>query len=142
MKKNIGFLFLTTLLILCLHATSLMAIPFQDHAPQNKSQSEADKAPANPEAQKKPVMPSHHRYRHYRPFKRFNFAIETLKLDNKLSAEDVKKIYSVIIKIPPESLKEMKDKDQSVADMLYKDKIITQEQYDLICTFLKEHPIS
>ena len=76
----------------------------------------------------------------HRPFRRFTAAMESLKQEQLISSEDIKRIYDALMKIPPETLDRVTDKDQSVADALYKDKVLTEEQYTKICTFLKANP--
>ena len=71
------------------------------------------------------------------PFKRFASAVEALEKDKTLSSEDTKKIMNALMQIPRESLNRVEDKDQAVADMLYKDKILTEAQYKKISELLK-----
>lgn len=92
-----------------------------------------------PEKTERPSKPCHGCKRH-RPFKRFTAAMNTLKEEKLVSAEDIKKIYDALMKIPPETVEESPDKDQSIADALYKDKVLTEEQYQKICAFLKANP--
>lgn len=75
-----------------------------------------------------------------RPFRRFTDAMESLKKEGLVSANDIKTIYDALMKIPPETLEKAEDKDLSAAEALYKDKVLTEEQYKKISDFLKQNP--
>lgn len=76
---------------------------------------------------------------HKRPFRRFTAAMESLRQEGLVSNDDIKKIYDALLKIPPETLDNNTDKDLAATDALYKDKVLTEEQYNKICTFLKQN---
>ena len=80
-----------------------------------------------------------HPHPHKRPFRRFTAALESLKQEGLVSSDDIKKIYDALMKIPPETLDSNTDRDLAAADALYKDKVLTEEQYNKICTFLKQN---
>lgn len=111
----------------------------------SSSQSEQESSPPKAE---KPVPPgdeSHHRPKQKdcpckRPFRRFTLAINSLKQEGLISSDDIKKIYDALMKIPPQTLDQSADKDLSAAEMLHKDKILTDEQYQKIREFLKQNP--
>lgn len=114
-------------------ASSLNQTESATEAPQNAER------PAPPKEGEKPSKHSHGCKCH-RPFKRFTAAMDSLKQEQLISADDIKKIYDALMKIPPETLDRTTDKDQSAADALYKDKVLTEEQYNKICAFLKANP--
>ena len=72
------------------------------------------------------------------PFKRFTMAVETLESENTISKDDAQKIIDALMQISRETLHKVEDKDQAAADMLYKDKILTETQYKRITELLKE----
>lgn len=75
-----------------------------------------------------------------RPFRRFTAAMQLLKKEGLVSSTDIKNIYDALMKIPPETLEKVEDKDLSAAQALYNDKVLTEEQYKKISSFLKENP--
>ena len=111
-----------------------------NQAEQSTKASQTTERPAPPKDGEKPPMPHHKGCKCHRPFKRFTAAMDTLKKEQMISADDIKKIYDALMKIPPETLDKVEDKDQSAADALYKDKVLTEEQYQKICAFLKANP--
>ncbi len=132
--------------LICLSASlslSPLTMPIMAHSlNQAESATEApqnSERPAPPESGKKPPKPSHDCKCH-RPFRRFTAAINSLKEAQLISADDIKKIYDALMNIPPETFDKVTDKDQSAADALYKDKVLTEEQYNKICAFLKANP--
>ncbi|MBQ1275332.1 MAG: hypothetical protein IIY08_08100 [Cellulosilyticum sp.] len=82
-------------------------------------------------------VPSYSYCKYNQPFKRFTTALETLERDKVLSKEDVKKVMDILIQIPLETLDAVEDKDQAVAHMLYKDKILTELQYQKLMDLLR-----
>lgn len=114
-------------------ASSLNQTESATEAPQNSER------PAPPKDGEKPQRPSHG-CKCPRPFRRFTAAMDSLKQEQLVSAEDIKKIYDALMKISPETLDKTADKDQSAADALYKDKVLTEEQYNKICAFFKANP--
>lgn len=114
-------------------ASSLNQTESATQAPKNSER------PAPPKEGEKPQKPSHGCKCH-RPFRRFTAAMDSLKQEKLVSVEDIKKIYDALMKISPETLDKTTDKDQSAADALYKDKVLTEEQYNKICAFLKANP--
>ena len=82
-------------------------------------------------------VPSYSYCKYNQPFKRFTTALETLERDKIISKEDVKKIMDTLIQIPIETLNTVVDKDQVVAHMLYKDKILTELQYEKLIDLLR-----
>lgn len=116
-------------------ANSLNQVAQSTEVPQNAER------PVPPKEGDKPHAP--HRNgdcKCHRPFRRFTAAMDSLKQEQLISSGDIKKIYDALMKIPPETLDKATDKDQSVADALYKDKVLTEEQYNKICIFLKANP--
>lgn len=71
------------------------------------------------------------------PFRRFVSALKQLEQDNMLSKEDFTKVMDALHQISRETLNKVDDKDQAVADALYKDKVLTEKQYKKISEILK-----
>lgn len=115
-------------------ANSLNQVVQSTEAPQNAERH------APPKKGERPAAPPREGCKCHRPFRRFTAAMDSLKQEQLISADDIKKIYDALMKIPPETLDKVVDKDQSAADALYKDKALTEEQYKKICTFLKANP--
>lgn len=115
-------------------ANSLNQVVQSTEAPQNAERH------APPKKGERPTAPPREGCKCHRPFRRFTAAMDSLKQEQLISADDIKKIYDALMKIPPETLDKVVDKDQSAADALYKDKVLTEEQYKKICTFLKANP--
>lgn len=82
--------------------------------------------------------PTHKKCKCKSPFKRFITAIETLEHENTISKDDFQKIIDALMQIPIKTLRKVEDKDQAAADMLYKDKILTETQYKRITELLKQ----
>lgn len=115
-------------------ANSLNQVVQSTEVPQNTER------PAPPNEGERPAAPPREGCKCHRPFRRFTAAMNSLKQEQLISADDIKKIYDALMKIPPETLDKVADKDQSAADALYKDQVLTEEQYKKICAFLKANP--
>lgn len=119
-------------------AFSSMAMPAMAYDTSQSTQAPTTKAqPASPATTSiaKPSCPC----KCQRPYRRFTKAMEELKKEGLVSNEDIKKIYDALMKIPLETLDAAPDKDLAAADALYKDKVLTEEQYNKISTFLKQN---
>ena len=94
-------------------------------------------APTTNSSKSETDTPQGENVRGIHPFKRLAAAINTLEKNNIISKDDVKKIMKSLLQISIDSLSRSEDKDQAAADILYRDKILTKEQYDKITELLK-----
>ena len=76
-----------------------------------------------------------------RPFKRLVKAMHDLKKINEMTDDEFKKAFDTLVKIPKEKLAGSTDPDQTAAELLYKDKILSEAQFKKICEALKNMPI-
>lgn len=77
-----------------------------------------------------------------RPFKRLVKAMHDLKKINEMTDDEFRKAFDALVKIPTEKLANSTDPDQTAAEFLYKEKILSEAQFKKICGALKNMPIS
>lgn len=134
MKKKYSFLLLTALVTLTQAITPLMATNTASPAPS------ASPATTQPMPKKHPDRKGGH-FKTAKPpvpYKGFTTALENIKDNGKITAEQVKHVYKVLMKIPASEIDKASNKDKFIADTLLKEEALTQEQYDLIMAVLNK----
>lgn len=76
-----------------------------------------------------------------RPFKRLVKAMHDLKKMNEMTDDEFRKAFDALVKIPTDKLANSADPDQTAAEFLCKEKIISEAQLKKICEALKNMPI-